>query len=153
MYLPYYSKQFFCHLHRESQQRRRCAWPWGRCRSSSGTCSHGRWDELKLKMQRQFRQIRINKTNVFCHDYILRCVTLGSCNNYLHKKIIFKLYKVQWGSEIWPFEFKWSSFEGSGYNYCYGPNHLITSPFSKSRHFCTDFKWFLTKWWPFVQTS
>ena len=40
-------------------------------------------------------------------------------------------------------------FKGLGYSFSYscGPNH------SKSGHFCPDFKWFLTKWQPFVQIS
>ena len=36
-------------------------------------------------------------------------------------------------------------FEWSGFCYSYSPNH------SKSGRFCPDFKWFLTKWQPFVQ--
>ena len=36
-------------------------------------------------------------------------------------------------------------FKGLGYSfYSLGPNYL------KTRHFCLDFKWFFTKWWPFV---
>ena len=61
---------------------------------------------LKCSVNSGKQQIRINKTNAFCHDYILHCVTLGSRN-----------------------EFKWSSFEGSGYNYYSGPNHLKTRLF------------------------
>ena len=45
-------------------------------------------------------------------------------------------------------------FKGSGfsYGYCFSPNHLKTRPF-KIRRFCTDFKWFLTKWLPYVWIS
>ena len=34
-----------------------------------------------------------------------------------------------------------------GFSFGYSTNH------SKPGHFCSDFKWFLTKWRPFVQTS
>ena len=67
------------------------------------------------------------------------------------------LLLIQWGSEIWK-HLKSGLFEGpilnglvlkgSGFSlgYSYGPNY------SKSWHFCPDFKWFLTKWRPFVMS-
>ena len=33
-----------------------------------------------------------------------------------------------------------------------GPNHLKTGTF-EIQTFCPYFRWFLTNWWPFVQTS
>ena len=70
---------------------------------------------------------------------------------------------MQWGFEIWPLEIrkhlKKGLFEGGISNgqalavaiaiipKFWKPDH------SKSRHFCLDLKWFLTKWWPFVLIS
>ena len=50
---------------------------------------------------------------------------------------------------IWRSNFKWSAFQGQAkaLDITCGPNHL------KTGQFCLDFKWFLTKWQPFVQIS
>ena len=59
--------------------------------------------------------------------------------------------QVQWGSEIQPYQVRtfWrSNFKWSGISYGHSkPDYL------KSLHFCQDFKWFLTKWHPFVWIS
>ena len=45
---------------------------------------------------------------------------------------------------FWRSDFKWLGFR---YGYSNSPNH------SKTGHFCPNFKWFLTKWQPFVRIS
>ena len=56
---------------------------------------------------------------------------------------------------IWNPDFFKNGFQRSGFslsNIKHGPNSLKIDH-SKSQHFCPDFKWFLTKWWQFVQIS
>ena len=65
--------------------------------------------------------------------------------------------QIYWVSEIWPFKIRtfWRlDFKGSGFNNgcSYSPNHSKTGPY-EIQTFWLDFKWFLTKWQPFVQNS
>ena len=52
---------------------------------------------------------------------------------------------------IWRFSFEWSSFQRFGWALTIPMILTIWKPdCSKSWHFCHNFKWFLTKWRPFI---
>ena len=72
-----------------------------------------------------------------CHSFFIH---FSSCTCFTQYSGIWNLTIQNLETfEIWTFS--WSDFKGSGFSYCYGPNH------SKSGHFCPD----MTKWWPFIQ--